>query len=121
MAVGQCPEQYMDEVIDGFILHKDIYFGENTSENGVQTTLLLDIFEPAFVADQTRPLVIMIHGGSFTGGSKETGEVAWFCEDLARRGVLAASINYRVESDPLALISEEKMIKAVRPLDKYGI
>jgi len=112
-AFSQCSDRYRDIEADSFILHKDLYFGENISENGELTTLLLDVFEPLVQHDEPRPMVIMVHGGSFTGGSKEDGEVVWFCEDLAKRGIVSASINYRVESNPLSLISQEKMVKAV--------
>lgn len=112
---AQCEEQFSELLSDDFTHHTDIYFGENIAENGELYSLLLDVFEPADAPDDgtLRPLVILIHGGSFTGGSKEMGEVVWFCEDLARRGIVAASINYRTESNPLSLLSQEKMVKAV--------
>jgi len=110
---AQCVDRYLAVESDSFVLTKNIYFGENLSENGKLYTLLLDVYEPLVNNPSLRPLVILIHGGSFTGGGKETGEVRWICEDLARHGILAASINYRVESDPLSLISQEKMVKAV--------
>ncbi|MCP4121594.1 MAG: alpha/beta hydrolase [Bacteroidetes bacterium] len=110
---SQCSDRFQDIETDSFILHRNLQFGENTSENGEHMTLLLDVYEPIVQPRHPRPMVIMVHGGSFTGGSKEMGEVTWFCEDLAKRGIVTASISYRVESNPISLISQEKMVKAV--------
>jgi hypothetical protein len=115
---GQCEGRFHDVIADTFILHQDIAFGENIDVDGELYTLLMDVYEPPETEDgengeDLRPLIILLHGGSFTGGNKTDGEVRWICEDLAKRGLVAASINYRVESNPLSLISEESMVKAV--------
>lgn len=110
---GECDGRYSDPQSTDYLLHADIPFGGNYTSDGEWKELLLDIYEPVEPSESPRPLVILTHGGSFLGGSKSMGEVTWFCEDLARRGVLAASISYRTESNPLSLLSEEKMVKAV--------
>ena len=110
---AQCPDRYTTVISDTFIVHNNLPFGHNISENGEPFTALLDVYEPVDFQGDLRPLVILAHGGSFTGGDKRDGEVRWLCEDLAKHGIVAASINYRVESDQLSLISEEKMVKAV--------
>jgi para-nitrobenzyl esterase len=112
-ANAQCEERFEDELSDTFILHKDLVYGSNISSVGEEVTLLVDIFEPAVSSEIARPLVILIHGGSFFGGNKEVGEVVWLCEDFARRGIVTASISYRLEPDILSLTAPEKMIKAV--------
>ena len=115
-ANAQCPGRFQDVLSDSFTVHRDIRFGENTDVDGNLYTLHMDVYEPVESGsgdDGLRPLVIMLHGGSFTGGSKTDGEVRWLCEDLARQGIVCASFNYRTESDPLSLVSEESMVKAV--------
>jgi acetyl esterase/lipase len=110
---AQCDKRFEDVLSDTFVLHKDVVYGSNISSTGETVTLLADIFEPSFASETPRPMVILIHGGGFFGGSKEMKEVVWICEDLARRGVVTASISYRLEPDILSLAAPEKMIKAV--------
>ena len=60
--------------------------------------LILDVYEPEG-APAGRPAVILIHGGSFTGGSRKTGWCLDFAEHFASRGFVVASIDYRVAGD----------------------
>ena len=59
-------------------------------------TLEMDIYTP--VGDDTaeRPLLLMMHGGSFLFGNKEEpGQTGW-CQYFASLGYVAVSINYRL-------------------------
>lgn len=69
--------------------------------------LHLDIAVPPNATDEApQPLVVMIHGGGFTMGSKE--DITPSALSYARAGYVAANINYRLTdinaSDPLAFI-----------------
>lgn len=110
---AQCDDRFNEAISDTFILHQDIKYGRNITSIGDNIDLLLDIFEPSEPSLEPRPVIILAHGGSFVNGSKEVNEVRWFCEDLAKRGFVTASINYRLEPDFLSIVSKEKMIKAV--------
>ena len=57
----------------------------------------MDIYLPEDDPDGTsRPLLLMLHGGSFFFGNKEEkGQSAW-CRHFASLGYVAASINYRL-------------------------
>ena len=57
---------------------------------------LLDIAWP--MGNEDRPLVVLIHGGSWSGGSKTSLHSDMM--DLARRGYAAASIDYRLANAP---------------------
>ena len=59
----------------------------------------LDIARPA--AGGVRPLVVLIHGGSWSFGSKTGLRADMF--DLAGRGYVAATIDYRLTSSPTNL------------------
>ena len=62
--------------------------------------LNLDIYKPADAGDGPRPLLLMMHGGSFFVGYKEEkGQAAW-CEYFASLGYVAVSINYRLGFQP---------------------
>lgn len=55
------------------------------------TKLELDLFLPAFATEKA-PLIIYVHGGGFSGGSRESGRK--FCAEMANNGVAAATISY---------------------------
>ena len=58
--------------------------------------LTMDIYRPYGEALSPRPLLLMMHGGSFYIGHKEeAGQVAW-CHHFATLGYVAVSINYRM-------------------------
>ena len=57
--------------------------------------LEMDIYLPEDGPSATRPLLLMMHGGSFFVGNKEEkGQVGW-CEFFASLGYVAVSIDYR--------------------------
>jgi acetyl esterase/lipase len=59
--------------------------------------LSLRLFEPPESATEgLRPAIVVIHGGSFRGGSRNDDYVVDMAEHLARLGYTAASIDYRL-------------------------
>ena len=59
-------------------------------------TLEMDIYTPAGDDTAERPLLLMMHGGSFLFGNKEEpGQTGW-CQYFASLGYVAVSINYRL-------------------------
>lgn len=74
----------------------NITYGSNLKFNNTSQTLLLDVYQPVGDTASNRPLVIVVHGGSFIGGSKTGTDVVPLCKDLARMGYVTASIEYRV-------------------------
>ncbi len=59
---------------------------------------LFDIYIPA--ADSPTPLLIWIHGGGFTGGSRDTTGLEDLVLSLLAEGVAVASIDYRLLQSP---------------------
>lgn len=58
--------------------------------------LKMDIYTPEGDESQTRPLLLMMHGGAYLIGSKdETGQTEW-CKHFASLGYVAVSIDYRL-------------------------
>jgi poly(3-hydroxybutyrate) depolymerase len=74
----------------------NIVYGNNIDSQGADVSLTLDVYEPVGDAETARPLIIMVHGGSFVGGSKEGADVVPFAQDFAKMGFVTASINYRL-------------------------
>lgn len=78
----------------------DLHYATSMTWPGTQMdSLRMDIYQPDPTLDpvQKRPLILMVHGGAFLVGSKE--EMASFCIEMARRGFVTASINYRLGWD----------------------
>ena len=64
-------------------------------------TLEMDIYIPVDDGAGQRPLLLMMHGGSFFIGNKgEKGQSGW-CEYFASLGYVAASIDYRMGFHPI--------------------
>jgi acetyl esterase/lipase len=89
--------------------------------------MLLDLYRPA--GKGARPLVIFLHGGSWTTGSKR--EAAHFTDfpgvlaSLAKRGFVVASVDYRLSGEarfPAALNDVKAAIRFLRANGRpYGI
>lgn len=64
----------------------------------VKGDLLVDLYEPAKDDENSRPLVIVAHGGFFVAGHKgdSTQKTVAYCDSLAARGYVAASLEYRL-------------------------
>jgi acetyl esterase/lipase len=58
--------------------------------------LKLDIYYPKTDLFKNRPLVMLIHGGAFYIGSKESAAEKALATSLAKRGYVVASIDYRL-------------------------
>ncbi|MEM9292394.1 MAG: alpha/beta hydrolase fold domain-containing protein [Acidobacteriota bacterium] len=83
---------------------EDIVYG--TGEVGSPTTrqkdLLLDLYQPIGAQDATgelSPALVLIHGGGFVGGTRKEGLLVNTAEELAARGWVVVSIDYRLGPD----------------------
>lgn len=56
----------------------------------------MDIYYPVADTALLRPLVILAHGGSFMHGDRKSDRLPELCVDLAKRGYVAVSIEYRL-------------------------
>ena len=72
----------------------------NPRDNGIgpgpasEDCLTLNVWAPAARGDDKRPVMVWIHGGSFTGGSASAA--LYDGQALARRGVVVVTLNYRL-------------------------
>ena len=57
----------------------------------------LDLFLPENATGAPLPVIVLIHGGGWSGGDKEG--FAGTAKDLAKRGYAVASINYRLKNN----------------------
>ncbi len=63
----------------------------------VNQDLLFDLYSPNLDTAQQRPLIIYIHGGGFTSGSRSYPSVKLLCRKMAMKGYAVATIDYRLD------------------------
>lgn len=71
-----------------------VVYAPTISHLGQNINLAMDVYEPEGDNLLARPVVILAHGGSFVTGEK--GMMQRWCELLAKKGYVAASIQYRL-------------------------
>ena len=72
----------------------DITYTTGTAFNGRVDTLRMNVYYPTDDGAASRPLVLWVHGGGFTGGNR--AEMNALCKRWAERGYVAATISYRL-------------------------
>ena len=86
---------------DSYITDNESYF--NIFARGVSSAisprdleLKMDIYMPVNAGNTNRPFLMIIHGGAFYIGDKESQPIVAFCRYFASLGYTTASINYRL-------------------------
>ncbi len=105
-------QRYLNEVFTDVTKTPNITYAQNISVltgTPTQVDLRLDLYEPTGDTETSRPLVLYFHTGSFlpilrnqtaTGDRNDSATVE-MCKQFARRGYVAASVDYRVGWNPL--------------------
>lgn len=104
--------RYTSEIFPNVIVNSDILYGSAVNVSGQNQDLRLDIYQPEGDNIDQRPLLIIAHGGSFVGGSKDLSDVVDICRTFAKHGYVTASIQYRLGFGSL-FPNEELATKAV--------
>ncbi|MCB9883607.1 MAG: alpha/beta hydrolase [Planctomycetes bacterium] len=119
--------RYRDALFSNVDRQSNIVFGSAVNRYTQQTeTLRLDLYTPQGDTATTRAAVVVVHGGGFRSGDKGTAQFVNLCNDFAKRGYIAISINYRLRplTQPLirenAIDAAHDMKAAVRWLRKNG-
>lgn len=91
-------------------------YGNNTTYNGVNKNLLMDIYEPDGDTATKRPVIVLAFPGAFIQGNR--GDLYDICYFYAARGFVAVTIDYRLYDGPLfpipsASIMTDAAIKAM--------
>ena len=87
-------QRFLEPVFNEVQVDSNVIYGSSVTQAGLRMELKMDVFQPAEDSVKDRPLVILAHGGFFLFGDKN-----WFwplCEELAKRGYVAATIQYRL-------------------------
>ncbi|MBK7936762.1 MAG: carboxylesterase family protein [Lewinellaceae bacterium] len=85
--------RYKNNVFTG-VKKTTVQYATAVNQANVSLELMMDVYEPEGDIIAKRPVVVLAHGGSFMTGNK-TDMKRW-CELLAKKGYVAASIQYRL-------------------------
>jgi hypothetical protein len=105
-------QRYLNEVFTNVTKTPNIVYSNNISVlTGAPSPIDLrfDLYEPTGDTEATRPLVLYFHTGSFlpilrnqtATGDRADSATAEMCRQFARRGYVAASVDYRLGWNPL--------------------
>jgi carboxylesterase type B len=96
--LGNGQVRYRDQVFSAVTVTNNVTYGSAVNLSGQTITLQLDMYQPTGDMVTSRPAIVWVHGGSFSGGSKTSAELVDEATTFAKLGFVNASINYRLES-----------------------
>ena len=131
--------RYVDEVFTDFTVDSSNVYSENLTVIAANATppqpylptgqfgipaLEVDVYEPVGDTETERPLVIVLHTGTFAPiiyngnptGLRDDYATAAMCQSYAKRGYVAANVEYRLGWNPAAQTQSERaasLMKAV--------
>ena len=95
---GAAPLRYRDQVFTTVVKTSDITYGSAVNLSHQTITLKLDVYKPPSSDTITsRPAIVWVHGGGFSGGNKSSPELVDESNTFAKKGYVNASIDYRLE------------------------
>lgn len=86
--------RYNKEIFSSVKKDSNLLYGSASNLAGAQETLYMDIYEPDSDIVKKRVLIIYVHGGGWGASGKDEGKE--FCTLFAKKGYVAASIDYRL-------------------------
>ena len=109
--------RYVDDVFDVSVQY-GIEYGENVNEEFLfggeyDQTLYMDVYEPVGDTLDERPLIFFMFGGSFVGGSRDSGYMVSLCNSYASKGYVAVAIDYRLTPNLIFEATSQKAYEAV--------
>jgi len=107
--------RYEEEIFDNIYITSGVYYGTGIQEGLFGDTdedLYLDVYEPYGDDLESRPIIIMMFGGSFIGGSRTSSDIVELCTRYAKMGYVAVAIDYRLTLDLLIFANETTAYQA---------
>ncbi len=93
---AQKTERYQSDIFPQIDSITNVQYGEAVNLKDETEKLLLDIYMPQSDTEKKRPLLIGVHGGGFVNGNKSGGFQLSVCKNLAKKGYVTTSIDYRL-------------------------
>jgi acetyl esterase/lipase len=91
---GAGPLRYRDEVFSSITTTPNLTYGSAPRLDGQLVTLKLDLHQPTGDTATARPVIVYVHSGGFSSGTRTEG--ATLMAPMVRRGFVVASISYRL-------------------------
>jgi len=88
--ITDAQERYKDVLFD-YVNIETYAYSSKDNEN-----LNLDIYLPTSDTITKRTVYLFVHGGGFSGGSRDGGIIPEFCKNISRRGYVTVSMSYRL-------------------------
>jgi predicted esterase len=93
---GAAPLRYRDQVFNNVTVMSNLQYGSAPDAQGNPVPLMLDMYRPTGDTQTSRPALVWVHGGSFTGGDKTNLVPVDVANTFAKLGYVVVSINYRL-------------------------
>ncbi len=88
------------DLLYSFRLDTGITYGTAINYAGFPVELKLDLYKPVGDLNLKRPLLVLVHGGSWIGGTRDDNDISSLAPGFARRGYVVASVSYRLGFHP---------------------
>ena len=111
LTFAQCNGRYETEIFSS-VTKTTVNYSDVYTDNAHK----MDIYTPDGDTGINRPVILYMHGGSFTACDKSTSDCIDFCEAFAKRVYVTASLNYRLSDFSFLFSNEiqyETVLKAV--------
>ena len=93
---ARAEQRFVDPLFSDIEVRSGIQFGTGIREEAADQPLLLDVYAPRNDLVQNRPVIILAFPGGFVDGARDDPEMVALATQFARRGYVAASIDYRL-------------------------
>jgi acetyl esterase/lipase len=93
---GPAPLRYRDNVFATVAKTSDVVYGTAVNQLGQSQALKLDVYQPVGDSVTSRPAIVWVHGGGFSGGDKGSAELVIEANQFALKGFVNVSIDYRL-------------------------
>lgn len=122
-------QRYATEIFSEVKVTENVQYATNatvlffaTEGEAVPIPLFMDVYEPEGDNITERPLVLVFHTGNFLppvtngqiAGSRKDSSSVEICTQLARRGFVAAAVDYRTGWNPLAETQPERALGLIQ-------
>lgn len=104
-------DRYRTALFTDVLTEEDVQYYRGETIGGDTVDLFLDIYEPSGDAVSHRPTIVLGFGGSFIAGTRK--DIAELCNDYAKRGFVAVSIDYRLYDLPLFPFPQAEQMEEV--------
>jgi acetyl esterase/lipase len=112
-------KRYEDKVFSS-VSKATIAFDIQPDYSGNATTLYADVYSPLEDTASSRAAIVFVHGGGFTSGTRDGSNIPYLCNELAKKGYVVASIDYRVGvPDTTAAQKGKAQVRALQDLKSF--